>query len=135
MNAQIEHLTPKQDKALTALLSADTVKDAAKAAGVNEATLWRWLQAPLFQQHYRSLRRQLVEAAVAQLQRDCTTAVRVLRQIAEDIQAPASARVTAARAIIDQSVAAVELMDIQERVERLEALLAAAAQGKQKERR
>ena len=121
-----ETLTPKQEKALVALLDCGEMQAAARRAGVADVTLWRWLQLPLFQARYRAARRQLVEAALAQLQQDCTAAARVLRAVAEDAEAPASARVSAAKAIIEQSVAAVELLDLQERVERLEQ--AAAAQ-------
>ncbi|MBA3715231.1 MAG: hypothetical protein H0W76_22695 [Pyrinomonadaceae bacterium] len=113
-------LTPKQELALVALLDCGVIKEAAKTVGVNEATLWRWLQSPEFQSRYRAARRQLVETAIAQLQSDCTIAARVLREVAEDRQAPASSRVAAARAILEQSIGAIELMDLQERVEMLE---------------
>ena len=115
-----QKLSQKQERALVALLDCGEIKKAAAAAGVNEATLWRWLQSPDFQSRYRAARRQLVETAIAQLQSDCTTAARVLREVAEDRQAPASSRVAAARAILEQSIGAIELMDLQERVEMLE---------------
>ncbi len=118
-----EKLTPKQDRALVALLECGETKRAAELAQVGEVTLWRWLQSPDFQTRYRAARRQLVETAIAQLQSDCTTAARVLREVAEDREAPASSRVAAARAIIEQSVSAVQLTDLQERLEEVERLL------------
>jgi len=124
-----EKLTPKQERALVALLDCGEIKKASETAGINEATLWRWLQAPDFQSHYRAARRQLVETAIAQLQSDCTIAARVLREVAEDRQAPASSRVAAARTILEQSIGAIELMDLQERVEMLEKMLP-ATEGK-----
>ncbi len=123
MKAVGEKLTPKQERALVALLDCGEIKKAAEIAEVGEVTLWRWLQAPDFQSRYRAARRQLVETAIAQLQSDCTTAARVLREVAEDRQAPASSRVAAARAIIEQSVSAVQLTDLQERLEEVERLL------------
>jgi DNA-binding MurR/RpiR family transcriptional regulator len=124
-----EKLSAKQERALVALLDCGEIKKAAETAGVNEATLWRWLQSPDFQSRYRAARRQLVETAIAQLQSDCTTAARVLCEVAEDRQAPASSRVAAARAILEQSIGAIELMDLQERVEMLEKMLP-VTQGK-----
>ncbi len=124
MNAAGEKLTPKQEKALVALLDCGEIKEAARTAGVGETTLWRWLQLPEFQTRYRGARRQLVETAIAQLQSDCTVAARVLREVAEDSSAPASSRVAAARAIIEQSVAAIQLTDLQTRLEEVERLLA-----------
>jgi len=118
-----QKLTPKQERALVALLDCGVIKEAAKTVGVNEATLWRWLQSPEFQSRYRAARRQLVETAIAQLQSDCTVAVRVLRAVAEDKNAPASSRVAAAKTIIEQSVSAIQLTDLQERLEEVERLL------------
>ena len=123
MKATEEKLTPKQERALVALLDCGEIKGAAKVAGVGEVTLWRWLQLPAFQSRYREARRQLVETAIALLQSDCTIAVRVLREVAEDKQAPASSRVAAAKTIIEQSIGAIELMDLQDRVEMLEKML------------
>jgi hypothetical protein len=124
MQAIAEKLTAKQERALVALLSTGGIKEAAELCAVNESTMWRWLQLPSFQARYRAARRQVVETAIAQLQSDCSVAVRVLREVAEDAQSPASARVSAAKTIIEQSVSAVELMDLQERLEALEERIA-----------
>jgi hypothetical protein len=120
-----EKLTAKQERALVALLSTGGIKEAAELCAVNESTIWRWLQLPSFQTRYRAARRQVVETAIAQLQQDCSIAVRVLREVAEDAESPASSRVAAAKTILDQSVSAIELMDLQERIEKLEAIEAA----------
>ncbi len=116
-------LTLKQERALVALLNAGEIKEASEAVGVSDVTLWRWLQLPAFQARYRAARRQLVETAIAQLQSDCTTAARVLREVAEDKEAPASSRVAAAKTIIEQSVSAIQLTDLQERLEQVERML------------
>ena len=108
---------------LLALISHGTVDAAYEAAGVSKSTMWRTMQLSTFQERYRAARRQLVETALAQLQNDCTIAARVLREVAEDKEAPASSRVAAARTIIEQSVSAIELIDLQERIEHLEAML------------
>lgn len=125
-----QKLTAKQELALVALLDCGEIKRAAERAGVNDATLWRWLQQGEFQRRYREARRQLVETAIAQLQGDCTTAARVLREVAEDAQAPASARVAAAKAILEQSIAAVQLTDLQAEVEEIKQVLAEAEGAK-----
>jgi hypothetical protein len=74
----------------------------------------------------------MVEVAIAQLQSDCTIAVRVLREVAEDREAPASSRVAAARTIIEQSVGAIQLIDLQERIEHLEKTFAEQEKGRVK---
>ncbi len=125
-------LSAKQEAALLALLSHGTIEASYEAAGVSKATMWRFMQLPEFQARYRAARRQLVETAIAQLQQDCTIAVRVLREVAEDREAPASSRVAAAKTILDQSVSAIELMDLQERIEKLEELSPEQEKGKGK---
>jgi len=124
-----QKLNAKQERALVALLDCGEIKEAAETAGITKVTLWRWLQLSAFQSRYRAARRQLVETAIAQLQSDCTIAVRVLREVAEDRAAPASSRVAAARTIIEQSISAIELTDLQARVEMLEQALP-ATEGK-----
>ena len=48
----------------------------------------------------------------------------MLREVAEDREAPASSRVAAAKAIIEQSISAVQLTDLQAEVEEIKRLLA-----------
>ena len=123
-----EHLTDEQDNplpekqeaALLSLLSHKTLKESALAAGVSMPTLWRYLRDPVFSLRYREARRELVECAMVRLQNDAEHAARVLRDVADDKTAPASARVTAARTIIELSVKSVELGDLQQRLASLE---------------
>jgi hypothetical protein len=115
-------LTPKQEQAILALLNHPTTKAAGAACGTSETTLWRWLQLPDFQQRYRAARRQLVESSIGRLQQACGDAVETLASISRNEKEPASSRVAAAKTIIEQSLRAVELEDLAERIERLEQL-------------
>jgi len=117
-----DKLSRKQDDAIAALLSTSSIKDAAKACGVSDASLWRWLQLPDFQAAYRAARRQVVERAVSELQGACGEAVETLKRNLTCEQAAVEIR--AAQIILEQAVKGVELIDLQERVERLESLLA-----------
>lgn len=113
-------LPEKQEAALIALLSHKTLKESALAAGVSMPTLWRYLRDPAFSLRYREARRELVQVAMVRLQNDAEHAARVLRDVADDREAPAGARVTAARTIIELSVKSVELGDLQHRLAALE---------------
>jgi AcrR family transcriptional regulator len=120
-------LPGKQDAALAALLTQPTVRDVAKAAKVAEGTLWRYLSDPTFSAHYKEARRQVTEHLIARLTSDSTKAARVLLEVAEDQGAPASARVSAAKVIIEQALRGAETRDLMERIDALEA----AQKGKQ----
>jgi cell division inhibitor SulA len=117
-----EGLTGRRLRALEALLSCPTIKAAAKAARVGERTLRGWLKEPAFLATYRAARRQLVEAALAQMQRATGKAVKTLVAC---LKAPKEGdRVKAALGILDRAVKAVELIDLEERVAGLERVAA-----------
>jgi molybdenum-dependent DNA-binding transcriptional regulator ModE len=113
----------KRDALLAALLSEPSVAKAAKAAKVSESTAWRTLRDPAFQTDYRAARRDAVEHAITRLQSDAADAARVLREVANDKKAPASARVSAAKTILEQAMKGVELQDVIERLDKLEGLI------------
>ena len=78
------------------------------------------LKNPAFAEAYRLARRELVALAIGQLQEASSTAVQTLKQIAEDAESPAAARVSAAKGIIDAAFRAVEIQDLEERIVKLE---------------
>ena len=120
-----EKLPGKQGAALVALLNNPTVREAAKAAKLSEATLWRYLRDEDFRARYQEARRDLLSQTALRLQSDATYAAKVLRDIAEDTEAPASARVSAARAILDSAIKAAEVEDLLPRLQALEEAQAA----------
>lgn len=103
-----QELNRRQEAALVALLEKGTVKEAAAACGLSEATLFRYLQDKAFLDRYREARLRLVETAVAKLQVAADSAVNTLREIAEDKEAAPTARIAAARAIIIHATRGVE---------------------------
>jgi hypothetical protein len=116
-----DSLTPKQYKVIVALLSEDTLEEAAETGGVSPATLRRWLKQPAFQAEYRAERRRFMERAVGALQAACTAAVEALvRNLNCGV---ASVEVRAASAILDRALKGVELYDIIERIEALEEVM------------
>ncbi len=118
MKGHGEKLSRKQEQAIAALLSADSIKAAANICGVSEVSLWRWLQQPQFQTSYRAARRQIVERAVSELQTATSEAVATLRRNlhCENV----NAEIRAAQIIIEQAIKGMELLDLQERLEVLE---------------
>jgi hypothetical protein len=125
-----DKLNRKQEQAIAALLSTSTIGEAAKACSVNDATMWRWLQLPDFQAAYRAARRQVVERAITELQAAASEAVETLKRNLT-CENPA-VEIRAAQIVLEQAVRGVELIDLQERVERLEGLLAEQEKGKGK---
>lgn len=113
-------LTPKQERAIAALLAQPTIEAAAETLGINAATVHRWLGDPAFQVAYRTARRDAVQQAVTRLQQVSGAAVAVLVQVMADRSKPAGTRVTAAKTVLEFSFRAVELEDLADRIEALE---------------
>jgi kynurenine formamidase len=111
-------------------MSTSTLKDAAAQAKVSEVTLWRWLQDEDFAKAYRAARRQVVERAVSELQAAASEAVETLKRNLH-CENP-GVEIRAAQIVLEQAVKGIELIDLQERVERLEGLLAEQEKGKGK---
>ena len=120
MKGHGEKLSRNQERAISALLVHPTMTQAADAAGIGEVTLWRWLRIPTFKEQYRLARREAVSQAVGQLQAACSVAVVALTDISKDVTCPASARVSAAKTVLEMALKGVELEDLAVRVEDLE---------------
>lgn len=119
MSAGDDKLTAKQEMAVLALLSCRTVKEAAESTKVGESTLLRWLTTSPFRIRYEAERRQLFDSAKNALRNAASGAVETLVAVQEG-DAPAGAKVTAAKAVLDLCMRIEESDDILLRLERLE---------------
>lgn len=118
-----ENLTGKQQKAVLALLAEPTIGEAAQAATISERTLYRWLNEPSFCQAYREARRGAVKLVTGRLQQVAGRAVTTLDEVMRDPIAPAPARVAAAKAVLELAIKAVEVEDLEARLQTLESVL------------
>lgn len=116
-----EKLSRNQERAIAALLSHSTIRQAAQACGLGEATLWRWLQLPDFQQRYRAAQQTVFANAVAELQKGTQEAAEALRAVLQDATAKPGEKVAAARVILEFSLRTREALEIEERLRALEA--------------
>lgn len=112
-------LRPKQELALCAILSHSTRKEAARAAGISDETLWRYMKNPLFQRRLREARRDAVQQTITTIQRASSDAVRVLNDLINKEDAPAAARVTAARTILDYTFRLDAMEELERQIEEL----------------
>lgn len=113
-------LSAKQELALRAIISHPTLKEAALAAGVSDSTIWRYMQDEAFSKRLREARRDAVSHAVIRLQQASSDAVTVLHELMMKEDAPAVARITACRTVLDYSFRAAEMDELKVRVDELE---------------
>ena len=113
-------LTRRQERALLALIENDgsSLALVAKKSGISESSLYRYLKDESFLARWRELRAQAVEQAVSNLQSLAGEAVETLRRNLSSGHAPSEVRT--AVSILRQSLEAVDLFDLAQRITRLE---------------
>ncbi len=113
-------LSPRQERAIGALLTAPTIVQAAQETGISERTLRRWTTQPAFQSELRRARRQALGRAVGRLQQVAERAVDALDQVMQDEKASPANRVSAARTALRFACHGAEIDDFEERLSALE---------------
>jgi hypothetical protein len=120
-------LSRKQEEAIVALLSTRSVEEAARACNTPVRTLYRWLDQPDFDRAYRVARRKAFGQATARLQHGSSAAATTLLKVMLDPSRPASTKVRAAECVLTHAAKAIEIEDVEARVEALEQAAANAA--------
>jgi hypothetical protein len=110
----------KMEAAVAALLTQKNQEEAARTAGISVATLLRWQKLPEFQKAYREAKQGAHRQSSARLQQAAPAAVTTLVKTILDANTPASVRVRAAECILNHSMKAIELEDIEGRLADLE---------------
>lgn len=118
-------LTPKQVKAVEALLTQPTIQKAAETSGVSYTQLRRWLAETGFSEAYRRARSVLFESTLSGLQSVVSDAVKTLHSIMNDESNAASVRVNAAGKLMEAGFRSRDVMDTEARLAELEARFAA----------
>jgi hypothetical protein len=119
----------KQEEAIVALLAHRSIEEAARAIDIAPKTLYRWLKEPEFDKGYRAAKGAAFGQAIARLHHLTSAAVSTLGKVMLDPSTPPATKVRAADSILDHTVKAVEIEDIEARVAMLEQ---AAGQSKNK---
>jgi hypothetical protein len=120
-HATSERLSPKQRRAVCALLATGDVTAAAKEASVNRATLYRWLKEPAFLAAVREAEADALDELSRLLVRLGRTAVATIAKAMSDPITPAATRVRAADVALSRLLQLRELAQLEARVQALEA--------------
>jgi len=120
MTANVRDLKPKQQEAIVALMSHQSVEDAARAVNMPVRTLHRWLKEPAFDAAYLRARRDAYKQGIARLQKNVGAAISILFKVMADVATPAAVKVRAVECVLSHSSKAIEIEDIEARVAALE---------------
>lgn len=111
-------LTPKQFRAIPAILESKTMTEAAKKTGVNRTSLYRWMEEPLFRMELERTQRAAFAGALARLQQASRAAVeRLIESL--DVESTVERRL-AATEIIELCFKGQEIGEFSERLAELE---------------
>lgn len=91
-----DSLTPKQRKALAAVLSEPTLAKAAESAGIAEVTLFRWLRDPIFRTALREAEDAVIDNAMHRLLHVQDRVIDTLLSTMTDTEASHAVRLRAA---------------------------------------
>ena len=109
-----------REKILAALLGSSTKKEAANKAGVSVRTVFQYLEDPAFAAEYEAAKRNLIREAGDKIKQSLSPAVDVLKAIATDEKAGKTARVQAARTLLEYGIRLEEFTTLEARITALE---------------
>ena len=115
-----QELTALKQRFVSALLVHNTIADAAAALGISERTAHRYMKDAAVRAALFSAQQEVLRAACQRALQETMRALSVLVDIASDAMAPAAARVSAARTIIDAATKLYDVANLTERVRALE---------------
>lgn len=110
----------KDEKIIAALIANPTIRAASGACGVSETQIYARLRNPDFRSRYDEARRELLERNTAALQGHLAGAIETMGQICSDAGVNPQTRLSAADAIIRNSLKMTEQTDILTRLKELE---------------
>lgn len=120
---QPDALTPKQERALQALLIHSSRKEAAAAAGISDATLWRYQKDPAFVRRLQEARSEAFDHTVARLQQGAPEVVSVLFDLVRREDVAPGSRVAAIRLYLEYYIRGTELQALRAELEELKEYL------------
>lgn len=112
-------LTIKQKRAIESLLTARTLEEAAKAAGINPRSLTRWMDDPAFRAELARQEGEAIQAATRRLTALADDAVAAVEDVLTGYAKPA-ARLRAAEMVLSNLLKLRELVGLEQRVPELE---------------
>ena len=119
-NVTNTEITPKQRKAVEALLVTGDVSAAAKETGVSRESLYRWLKQPIFLEAVREAEARALDELSRLLVRLGRSAATTLAKAMNDAETPAATRVRAADVVLARLLQLRELATLEARVADLE---------------
>ena len=115
-----DELSPRQYKALSAMLESSSIRQAAAAAGIPEKTLYNWKKEPAFERAYWDALREKWAHTKGVALTVANPMLMVLVRVASKETARDADRISAASKVLDIALKVIELDDMEQRLKQLE---------------
>jgi len=126
MSDLFRELSPRQRRAILALLTSKTMEEASQAVGVTSRTLRRWLDLPEFRRALNEAEGDILAKVTRRLLSGSDEALDTLNYVMTAGEKPSDRRLAAA-AWLELATKFLELKDFGERISKLEEALLAPA--------
>ena len=113
-----DNLTDKQLAILPYLIASPSVSESARLAGIGRSTLYRWMEDHEFREALERLRTEAAELAHTELKGLMLKGILVLAEAMEDDNP--TIRLRAAQAALTTGLKAIDLKELQKRLERVD---------------
>lgn len=110
----------KDERILSALLSCNTIKEAATLTSVSEQAIYARLKNESFLKRYNEAKANIIKQSTTYLQGRLSNAIKVIDTIINDTSVNPQSRLYGAKSIIELSLKLTEQSDILERITALE---------------
>jgi hypothetical protein len=114
------NLSPRQNRAIEALVSGASASVAASYAGVTPKQVYQWLKKPVFKQEIKDRNHEILESAVNHLTRAASDSVLLLQQAVRDPNQSMNIRIRAADMILTHLNSYKKLYELEDRLVQLE---------------
>lgn len=115
-----KNLKIRQQRAIAALLSFPTITEAARASGISERTLYRWLKEAQFRKELTNQEAERINTAARQLVGLAESALRTINLLLSDFEVSPSVRLRTAEVVLANMIRIRELTNLEERIAKLE---------------
>jgi len=122
-NGRRDGLSPGQGRAISALLTCQSIEQAAKQAGIGARTLHRWLTDPDFQAALTEAEGAAIAEATRRLVGLSDAAITTVASLMLDKGNSPTVRLRAATSVLDYLLRLRELKNVEERLTALEAAI------------
>ena len=112
-------LTSRQQFAITEILASRSLEEARRRIRASKGTFYGWLKEVVFQAELKRQRQAIVDEAVERLKSGLTQAVDKLLELLQTEGQP-GIQLRAAQSLLEHGLKAVELQDLENRLEALE---------------